>query len=59
MGWGISNSINKTGRMIWSQFSIKILGVPFANSVLDNSIWDKLKDFLTKRKKIFRTDCNS
>ena len=28
--------------MVWSQFSIKILGVHFGSSVLDNSNWDKI-----------------
>ena len=33
------NGINKTGQMIWSQLYIKILGVHFVNSVLDNYNW--------------------
>ena len=32
-----------------SQFSIKIFGVHFGNSVLDNSNWDKISHSLTKR----------
>ena len=35
--------------MVWSQFSIKIFGVHFGNSVLDNSNWDKISHSLTKR----------
>ena len=41
--------IDKTGQMAWSQFSIKILGVHFANSVLDNSNWDKINHSLPKK----------
>ena len=36
--------------MVWSQFSIKILGVNFGSSVLDNSNWDKISHSLTKNK---------
>ena len=36
--------------MVWSQFSIKILGVNFGSSVLDNSNWDKISHSLTKKK---------
>ena len=32
--------------MAWSQFSIKILGVHFGNSVVDNSSWNKIYDRL-------------
>ena len=35
--------------MVWSQFSIKIFGVHFGNSVLDNSNWDKISHSLTKK----------
>ena len=35
--------------MVWSQFSIKIFGVHFGNSVLDNSNWDKISPSLTKK----------
>ena len=34
--------------MEWSQFFIKILGVNFGNSVLDNSSWDKISEDITK-----------
>ena len=34
------NRIDKPGKMIWSQLYIKILGVHFDNSVLDNNNWD-------------------
>ena len=40
--------IDKTGQMVWSQFSIKIFGIHFGNSVLDNSKWDKINHSLTK-----------
>ena len=36
--------------MIWSEFSIKILGVHFGNSVPDNSNWDKISHILTKKQ---------
>ena len=35
--------------MVWSQFSIKIFGVNFGNSVLDNSNWDKISHSLIKK----------
>ena len=35
--------------MVWSQFSIKILGVHFGNSVLDNSSWDKISHSLPEK----------
>ena len=35
--------------MVWSQFSIKIFGVNFGNSVLDNSNWSKISHSLTKK----------
>ena len=35
--------------MVWSQFSIKIFGVHFGNSVVDNSNWDKISHSLTKK----------
>ena len=35
--------------MVWSKFPIKIFGVHFGNSVLDNSNWDKISHSLTKR----------
>ena len=44
--------------MIWSKFSIKILGVHFGNSVPDNSNWDEISHILTK-KTVSRTECNS
>ena len=45
--------------MIWSQFSIKIFGVHFGNSVPDNSNWVKISHSLTKKKSVFGTECNS
>ena len=42
--------------MVWSQFSIKIIGVNFDNSFLDSSNWDKISHSLAKKKKsIFGT----
>ena len=38
------NRIDKPGQMIWSQLYIKILGMHFVNSVLDNNHWDILND---------------
>ena len=35
--------------MVWSQYFIKILGLHFGNSVLDNSDWDKISHSLTKK----------
>ena len=35
--------------MVWSQFSIKIFGVHFGNSVLDNSNLDKINHSLRKK----------
>ena len=47
MGWAnIKNRIDKTGQMVWSKLSIKILGVHFGNSVLDNSSWDEINGSL-------------
>ena len=34
--------------MVWSQSSIKILGLHFGSSVLDNSDWEKISHSLTK-----------
>ena len=39
--------------MVWSQFSIKILGGHFGDSVLSNNNWDKVNDNLTKKKSCF------
>ena len=35
--------------MEWSQFLIKISGVNFANSILDNSNWDKTSEGIIKK----------
>ena len=48
MDWVIKKRIDKTGQMVWLQFSIKILGVHFGNSVLDNSNFDKISHSVTK-----------
>ena len=37
--------------MVWSQFSINIIGLHFGNSVLDNSDWDKISHSLRKKIK--------
>ena len=37
-------------QIVWSQFSIKILGVHFVNLVLDNNKWDIINGKLTKKK---------
>ena len=39
--------------MTWLQFSIKILGVHFGNSVIDNSNWDEISRSLTKKINIW------
>ena len=44
--------------MVWSQFSIKILGVHSGSSVVDNSSWDKISHSFAK-KSVFGTECNS
>ena len=36
--------IDQQGQMKRSQFSIKILGVNFGKSILDNSNWDKISE---------------
>ena len=41
--------IDKTGQIVWSQFSIKIFGVHFGKSVLVNSNLDKIRQSLTKK----------
>ena len=35
--------------MVWSQFSIKTLGIHFANSALDNTNWDKINHSLSNK----------
>ena len=45
--------------MVWSQFSMKILGAHFVNSILDNNNWGIINDKLTQKKIIFETDCDS
>ena len=42
------DSLDKPEQMLWSQFSYKILGTHFGNSVLNNNNWDKINDNLTK-----------
>ena len=36
--------------MEWSQYSIKILGDNFRNSILDNPNWDKISEEIIKKK---------
>ena len=43
------NRIDQSGQMEWSQFSIKIIGVSFVNSILDNSNWDKISEGIIKK----------
>ena len=40
---------DKPGNMIWSNFSIKILGINFDNFISDNSNWEKIKDNIAKK----------
>ena len=42
-------SIDKPRQMIWSQFSIKMVGVYFHNSAHNNRNWCKISDNLTKK----------
>ena len=39
--WAVAhkNRIEKPGKMVWSQFYIKIFGLHFVNSILDNNHW--------------------
>ena len=39
----------ESGKMEWSRFSIKILGVNFGNSILDNSHWGKISEDIVKK----------
>ena len=39
--WARAYKPGQTRQMIWSQLYIKILGIHFVNSTLDNNIWDK------------------
>ena len=41
------------------KISIKILGVNFGNSILDNSKWDKISDNIAKKKSISGTEGDS
>ena len=43
------NRFDKPGKMVWSNFSIKILGITFENYTPDNSIWEKITKNITKR----------
>ena len=44
------NRFDKPGAMVWSNLSIKILGINFGNATLDNSIWDKISENINKKK---------
>ena len=50
--------IHQPGQTEGSQFSIKILGVNFGNSILDNFNWDKISDGMTKTS-VSGTEWNS
>ena len=43
------NRYGKPGKMAWSNFSIKILGITFDSFTPDNSIWDKISANTAKR----------
>ena len=43
------NRYDKPGKMAWSNFSFKILGITFDNAVPDNSNWDKISANIAKR----------
>ena len=43
------NRYDKPGKIAWSNFSIKILGITFDNTVSDNSNWDKISANIAKR----------
>ena len=42
------NRYDIPGKMAWSNFSIKILGITFDNAVPDNSNWDKISANIAK-----------
>ena len=46
---GYKDRYDKPGTMIWSNFSIKILGINFENFVQDNSNWEKIRDNTAKK----------
>ena len=46
---GYKDRYDKPGTIIWSNFSIKILGINFDNFVQDNSNWDRIKDNIAKK----------
>ena len=43
------NRYHKPGNMIWSNISIKILGISFDNFISDNSNWHKIRDNIAKK----------
>ena len=47
------NRYNKPGKMILSNFSIKILGIISDNFISDNSNWDKIVDNIAKKINIW------
>ena len=51
--WKIKK-IDKPRQMVWSQFSIKIIGVYFGNSAHENRSWDKIYDNLTNKIHIWK-----
>ena len=44
----IKTDLIKPGNMVWSNLSIKILGINLGNFTLDNSIWDKTSANITR-----------
>ena len=42
-----------TRKILWSNLSIKILGVNFGNVTLDNSVWDKISENIKKNIYIY------
>ena len=43
------NRIDQPGQMELPQFSIKILGVNFGNSILDSFNWDNISEAIIKK----------
>ena len=43
------NRFDKPGDMVWSNLYIIILGINFVNFTLENSVWDKISENITKK----------
>ena len=54
-GDGYKNRYDKLGNMIWSNLSIKVLGINFNNFIPDNSTRDKISIKIAKRIHIWNT----